>query len=263
MANDLWAQRRMLLPEQSFQMQTPAGLFVAQVTTAALSVCTPTPDGLHEYYVIEQEFQFNPSQMYAFDDDGCSGFFGVDYSVETVPVDYAGSKKMALISISPDTTIGAASYTASLSETFSGNIGVMGDQLTANVGESVTVSHAKTVQIADVSVLNNSLVKVNDANFTFRFENNNIDVNEGMATAVSRSLFQPTIATVWRLGTHDTGQPPMKFNTTIHANFARTETRAHAMRRVLGLKPQTETCWVANAFDFGVTRPETPEPSPK
>ena len=260
MADDLWQQHSNIINTIPFKIQSDQGPLDGQATIVGLSVSSKTAENsesISEFYVVEQVFNINPSQMYQLNDD-VKGYYLTDITIETFPVNYENQPYiLPLLSNSPSTTIGSTTYTTSTSYSFGGSIGVMGDQLTASASGSYTVSHSTSVNISDVSVENNSLTKGNNAVWKFTFNNNPMGFSDGNApTAASITNFQPTVNSMWELkNANITSQGTPVFKTRITMNFIKEFTLRHVFD-----KPPLITDNMWEEYQFQIRKPVSPLP---
>ncbi|BAU28541.1 hypothetical protein DFP93_105227 [Aneurinibacillus soli] len=224
MADDLWAQRSNILCTQNFTINSDQGPFVGQLTVVGLAVSAVTPEtgSVSDFFAIEQRFSLNPNKMYKHnvDDDTLgyviAGYFAIDYTIETTSHNFPNNPNdFPLLSNSPDTTVGSTTYTTSLSHTFSGSIGVFGDQLTATASDSYTVTNSTSVNIPDITVENLSMDQGNNAKWAFLFNNN----DDRPPTLSSTSMFQPVVTTMWEMKNPIPSVEELEFVTRIAMNF--------------------------------------------
>ncbi|MRN55046.1 hypothetical protein [Paenibacillus monticola] len=258
MSDDLWQERSNTILTQPYLIQSDQGPLHGQSTVVGLSVSCHTQENvssISEFYIIEQVFNINPSQMYQLN-DRVKGYFIADITIETISPNFEDQPDMLpLLSSSPSTTVGSTSYTTSTSYTFGGSIGVMGDQLTASVSESYTVSNSTTVNIPDISIENNSLTLGNNAVWKFSFNNNDMEYADGSnATTSSITNFQPTVNAMWELKIADNPLiGPPTFQTRITMNFRRT---GYPL-----MQPLSSTITMNENYNFTVMKP-VPPPAP-
>jgi hypothetical protein len=94
-------------------------------------------------------------------------------------------EKLEILKTSPPTTEGSTTFSSEISETYRGNIGFVGTSPTG-VSAAVSLSNTKSFTVADVTLVNQSVVssKPNKAIFEF---------NIASGAAVGKSTFQPTV----------------------------------------------------------------------
>ncbi|MBK6853633.1 MAG: hypothetical protein IPG93_19160 [Burkholderiales bacterium] len=181
---------------------------IQPVASRPYGVTTGQPE---YHFFVSHQCMFSPDKIWTVDDSHSKGWYVQSYKIETSLLDDAGHEMLdaVLVQSKPETKSGVESYTSSLSQSISGNLGFMGDAPMAGVAGSVSWSESHSFEVTDVTMTNTSdlpskppgsaiLMAMRDSvghpgGFpTYYYD---LDYPATLAT----TTFQPVVLELWRL----------------------------------------------------------------